>query len=75
MVASNADRTRTERRPDSKERLPSKIDRCCPRCRHHAYHWLTHQDSPAALKTTRLHTATCVRCGHGWPCRVLERDR
>lgn len=55
-------------------RLPAKVERRCPRCHRHAYHWLTPNNSPAALKTTKLHTAGCANCGHEWPCRVMEKD-
>lgn len=54
--------------------LPIKVERRCPRCRRHAYHWLTGRTHPSAIKTTRLHTASCVNCGHAWPCRVMAKD-
>lgn len=57
-----------------RDMLPRKIERRCPRCGRHALHWLTPHGEPSALKTTRLHTACCVNCGHQWPCRVLQRD-
>lgn len=55
--------------------LPGKIERHCPRCGRHAYHWLTPRDAASALKTTKLPTASCANCGHQWPCRVMEKDR
>jgi len=55
--------------------LPRKIERHCPRCHHHAYHWLTANGEPSAIKGTKRHTATCVHCGHSWPCRVMQRDK
>ena len=54
--------------------LPGKIERVCPRCRTHAYHWLTSNGAPSAIKNTKLHTASCVNCGHDWPCRVMRRE-
>ncbi len=54
--------------------LPGKIERRCPRCKCHAYHWFTAKGDPSALKNTRRHTATCVTCGHQWPCRLMNRD-
>ncbi len=55
-------------------RLPAKVERHCPRCRRHAYHWLIAHGSSAALRNTKLHTAACANCGHHWPCRVMEKD-
>jgi DNA-directed RNA polymerase subunit M/transcription elongation factor TFIIS len=55
-------------------KFPGKIERHCPRCRTHAFHWLTRNGEPSALKNTKLHTATCANCGHQWPCRVMGKD-
>ena len=55
-------------------RLPAKVERKCPRCGRHAYHWLMAHGSPAALKNTQRDTAACANCGHHWPCRVMEKD-
>lgn len=55
-------------------RLPTKVERKCPRCGRHAYHWLIAHGSPAALKNTQRDTAACANCGHHWPCRVMEKD-
>lgn len=66
--------TTTQGRKAQKAALPGKIERRCPRCNRHAYHWLTANGDPSALKNTRRHTATCVNCGHQWPCRLLHRD-
>lgn len=55
--------------------LPGKIERHCPRCGRHAYHWLTPRDTASALKTTKLPTASCANCGHQWPCRVMGKDQ
>ncbi|MEN6586111.1 MAG: hypothetical protein ABFE02_08740 [Sulfuricella sp.] len=58
----------------SVRRLPAKVERRCPRCGRHAYHWLMANGSPAALKGTKLDTAACANCGHHWPCRMMEKD-
>ena len=39
-----------------------KIDRHCPRCRAHRYHWYR----PAK------ETATCAECGHDWHPRIFK---
>ena len=54
--------------------FPKKIERTCPRCGHHSYQWLAGNGTESAIKNTKLHTATCVSCGHSWPCRVFKRD-
>lgn len=59
----------------SEKLFPKKIDRYCPRCKHRDYHWLTHRDSPAALRSDTKHTASCVRCGHEWLVRLMEKDK
>lgn len=51
---------------------PKKIERRCPRCGRHAYHWLTWPDTESN-KTSRP-VAGCANCGHEWPCRVMGRD-
>lgn len=43
---------------------PRKIERRCPRCHRHAYHWLNFIQKVAG----------CVNCGHEWKVRVMERD-
>lgn len=61
--------------PKPADDFPKKIERRCPRCHRHAYHWLTHRNAESAIKNTLLHTATCANCGHSWPCRVMEKDK
>ncbi len=59
----------------AKPDLPRKIERRCPRCACHAYHWLTARGAQSALSSAKFDTATCASCGHSWKCRVLPKDR
>ena len=43
-----------------------KVDRRCPRCGHHAYHWGNVQ----GIK----HRIGCVRCGHEWSGRIRKDE-
>jgi len=56
----------------SVRRLPRKVERRCPRCHRHAYHWLNaaRTESNSSSRTK----AGCVNCGHEWLCRVMEKD-
>lgn len=47
---------------------PKKIERTCPRCHRHAYHWLSYKENGKAV-------ADCVNCGHQWSVRVMEKDK
>lgn len=55
------------------EQLPGKVERRCPRCHRHAYHWLTAPRTES--NTSSRPKAGCVNCGHEWPCRVMKRDK
>lgn len=43
-----------------------KVDRRCPRCGHHAYHWGNVQ----GIK----HRIGCVNCGHEWRGRIRKDE-
>lgn len=47
--------------------LRSKVDRHCPRCGAHRYHFLR-------ITEGKKPRASCAECSHSWTCRVLKRD-
>jgi ssDNA-binding Zn-finger/Zn-ribbon topoisomerase 1 len=59
-----ADERDRRRYPIIVEKLYTKIDRVCPRCRTHAYHFYRHD-------TKR---AECANCAHGWRARFTIND-
>lgn len=55
----------------SKEKEPRmwpsvKVDRVCPRCGFHTYHW-------ANVRGIR-HRIECTNCGHEWKGRVRREE-
>lgn len=54
------------RRNTQRRIKPSKVERHCPRCRRHAYHW-------GNVKGVR-HQIECCNCGHTWTGRVRDDE-
>lgn len=64
-----------------------KVDRRCPRCRTHAYHWIrtpkTDDDSLVEVpladwpadKIPRRVMIDCASCGHGWRGQLSRLER
>ncbi len=48
-----------------------KIERRCPKCRAHRYHFC---DARLA-QTERRAEATCAECGHNWKVRLSRSER
>ena len=48
--------------------VSTRIDRHCPRCRFHCYHWAKRDHITNAVKVN------CADCGHNWQGRFLKEE-